>query len=126
MNVTIEQFLGKLVEWLQKGGDLAAKELPIIGAEIVKYYLAYSLINIVVLSSIVWLGIWASRKWWFFCEEENYGEAKVLLVLSGTIIILCTIFIFNHAQTAAKAAFAPRLLLLEKVKDLITPQASCK
>lgn len=117
----LDIILGQLTKAANKGVEFGAAELPILIKEILNYQLAESLIVIFLFPTIIYFA-WTKvlLKWKFedvdFDLEFALVSGRVIgsvLTVVGILCVICEIF------NAAKIILAPRLYLLEYLKDFI-------
>ncbi len=127
----ITTHLNTLLEWAGQKGDAAVglieREAPLVAHEIVAWYFASSAVWVAVLSPIaLFLLIYGIR---LFRHATKLGEDKdpkaedigvfSLLILALSALLLIPIFI--NTSCMVKASVAPRLVVIEQVTKLITP-----
>lgn len=115
-----QDITAKILDWLQNLGNLAAEELPVFVRETAMYGACSNLIIIVILSYVLFCALRLSKK--IYLEEpkcdEQINAQGTMLIFSYFAIALLFIFICVKVDTATKAIFAPRLYVIEKVKNL--------
>ena len=127
MNEELQKNLSKILEYLEQGGALIAKETPLLIQEILTYYTYYY--GIIVLVSVLVLTAWllylprGIRIVNEAKETDNGGDAVVPMILMiaggiGSFFPLLSI-IFTTGDFI-KVLLAPRLFLLEKVTGLLS------
>lgn len=109
------KYLDSVEELVNKGIDLASDQLPVIAHELIAWNRASTTIGLLFSIGIVVTGFLAMRKCFKLAQTtEPYVVgclAGALFSLAGFITTLC------NAMPCIKAWFAPRLVLLETLRD---------
>lgn len=114
-----QEAIKTLMEWATQIKDGVSAELPKLAAEIVAFEL---------WSSVAWLAgcvlaipvsvaamVWSSRD-----ERRDTDHPIAFLVFIGSIVVtvLSVVGVGVHSTQAIKAATAPRLVVVEKIKSI--------
>ena len=129
-NDIIKQYFGELMEFVKSAKNFATEQIPLYLQELIKYE---------IFSSLLWgtflvcmLGVFAYGAYWFHqkgkndrrADPEGCAFAKWALIL---IIFVISWTPFYHYNKALKAYVAPRVVIVEKIQDMIsdTTGATC-
>jgi hypothetical protein len=120
-----EEIKQKMVEYLQsfeagmkKAGEFSAEQAPLVVQEFLAWefwsafaaFLICSIIAVATIGTCIW--------WWRSSKEET--EFKALICLIPVLLCLfLQIPIWTSAYSAGKVAVAPRIVVLEKISELV-------
>ncbi len=127
MNEELQKNLSKVLEYLEQGGQLIAKETPLLVQEILTYYTYYYGLTIIVSVLVI-------SAWIFYLpkgirtvneaeEPDNDGDAVVPMILmigGGIGSFVCLVSSIGITGKLLKVLLAPRLFLLEKVTGMLS------
>lgn len=117
----VNLILEKLIAATESMGDVAAQELPLLLTEIINYQIVGGSITIILFSLILYFTIK-----WIFSEsvKKGFDSDTTPIYLIGTfcggfISVGLFLEIICKFQHTIKAIVAPRLYLLDYLKDFV-------
>ena len=115
----MEDTLIGLVEWLQQGGSLLERELPLLAAEILLYARVYLSIGVFVglclVSAPLIVDDLIRRRGWAASSDAVFAARSVSFVAAVGGFFLTA----YNGELLIKALLAPRLYLIEAIKALL-------
>ena len=136
--------LSELGKWIEGAKDFALREMPLFVQEYVRWYAANAAINIVmsfIAILLLVLLLTMGAKYCFNRSDafvERYGnysdnESSTACFVFGVVcrivaiigITICFFVIGSNAKDVAKAYWAPRVVVVEGIKDIITLKSAC-
>lgn len=120
-----EEIKQKMVQYLQtfeagvkKAGEFSAEQAPLVVQEFLAWEFWSSFVAFAICSLIVLLVAGAFIYWLRGTKEDT--EFKVLVgVVPGMVCLFMQIPIWTNAYNAGKVAVAPRIVVLEKISELV-------
>lgn len=125
VKVRLIKYLDNVEELVRKGADLAQDQLPAIAQEIIAWNRASTTVALLFSVGLVALGVYAI--WQLFKHgtaadkrHESSEPYAVCAVFSGIVSLFGFIATLYNTMPCVKAWFAPRLVLLETLRDLVS------
>lgn len=129
-NGIIKKYFVELVDVVKSGVDFASKEVPLYLKELIAYEFWNSIVYMVLFFLIAIFAGYCSRYMRVKARElvNTVSDDDVFgaWVCSGVCAALCLIFVVQGVQEvdhAVKAAVAPRVIIVEKIQELIKDTA---
>ena len=117
MNQRLVQWGEKLVEKIEAGADWTAGQAGDVAQQYVSYTLVYSSIMLAIgIAGIILCGI--VIKWCITNRERSEGFIFAGM-MAGLVLIGVSITTAQELEIVIKAKVAPKVLVLEKVRDII-------
>jgi hypothetical protein len=122
LEILVTQYLEEFIEWMKKGSDWTASQAGLLAQEIVLFELWSSVFlaafGIVLIPVGFLLFKWGREV--YRTSHDEFIAAMIMifstiLMLGGSITFVC------QSYDSIKAATAPRLVIIEKVADLLKP-----
>lgn len=118
------QYADTIDTYVQKTANLASEEVPKVIHEMLQYSAFEYGVKALFWSAIAAVSIYCIKKIYDVLSKEdsvydmNDTEIAFPLILSVTCVILSVIFTINCVLVLGKIYFAPRLYLIEYLRDL--------
>jgi len=120
-----EEVKQKMIEYLQsfeagikKAGEFSAEQAPLVVQEFLAWEFWSSFVAFLICSLLTAITLGVSAWWWK--NDKSDLETKCLVVL---IPVLACVFmqipVWTNAYNAGKVAVAPRIVVLEKISELV-------
>lgn len=125
MTETTEQNVNEAIDWLQKTGgsvqDFAAEQVPLYCREVVawEFWSGVALMGGALLALLIGTAIF--RKAWKAYGDDEEFVAGASILFGIFLLVPCLITITYGASSSIKAAVAPRVVIVEHLKDMTQP-----
>lgn len=126
LEVTVEineEIKQKMIEYLQsfeagikKAGEFTAEQAPLVVQEFLAWSFWSDFAMAIVLSGLLAVGLRIVSGWWPRLDEYDRIPIGMISVF-GTLILTAGVLV--SAFGAAKVAIAPRIVVLEKISELV-------
>jgi hypothetical protein len=117
--------LKNMGNWIQGAKDFAVEQAPLFAQEYVKWYATDHIRLAISLSVTIGILIWGAKKAnIFLCRIEDDDDfiKFIRFVMSVACFVVCTVltlFAINSLGYAVKAYVAPRVVIVEGIKDIL-------
>ena len=112
------------LDTLEKGVQSASDQAPVVAQEFIHWQIVSGSARAAVCVALFCFAIYLTKKGslaWNNSNATGYIHSHELLAIFGPILmVLSFIFGTDAAFDATKACIAPRLVVLEKVADMVT------
>ncbi len=114
------EYLNQLESGLKSAKDFSSEQVPLLVQEYLNW-LFWSSIGMSIICVAIFTVIYMiSRKCHsLLCPEREAAERFLLCVFGGLLLSIVSVFFVAGIHDAAKVKIAPRVVILEKVSDLI-------
>lgn len=113
----LDQFLNKTVEYLSSAEAFLKAEVPTFVQEYMNWIFYSSLFNVIIFLLGAVIAAYFINK---ICKiEYPSDEESGIFIVSCIALVLFSTIIFFEAKRVIKIVVAPRVILLEEVRDLI-------
>ena len=118
----VNQLIERVLGYLEQGMTVAEQQAPLLVEEILRWGVWCGVPSIIlgVLIPIGWAGI--CKATWVYNPPKDYERADYIAktVISGLVCSVCAgVLMFYGVAKIAKVLIAPRLYLIEYLKDLM-------
>ena len=100
-------------------------EAPLLAQDIINYGRAFAIMSLILWSGVAGTFIWS----WIKSRESDKKDPKgdpsfenVRAIIMTVIFAVVTVWFIAYLGDGLKAWFAPRLYILEYIKDIVTPR----
>lgn len=130
MNEELKQRLIKYLDGMEgaidKAVDFTVEQAPLVIQDILNWAITESIISLVFMVSLILVACYAANRILKNIKnDKSIGNADrefnnfMTYLVSGMIVIPLTLGSFFTAQNGLKAYVAPRLYILEQIKDFV-------
>lgn len=105
-----------LQKWIDTGSSFVAEQAPLF----IQEYLTWEFTEATIFAVIFFLLSIATGKsthWWFKRDKDWHTAFPIILMFMS---VFCAIATIGYTRHAIKVKVAPRVVLMEKVKELST------
>lgn len=121
--------LSEMGKWIEGAKDFAVEQAPLFAQEYVRWFLIQSTLNMILFAILCIICIWIFKNWPKKCvtwgkqenEEVGYMGGVLSWIFSLGLSVLFGCLAFNCAAEVGKAMFAPRIVIVEGIRDIIKP-----
>lgn len=117
--------LKNMGDWIQGAKDFAVEQAPLFAQEYVRWYAVDHIRLAIALAVTVAIFVWGANKANNIlsrCGWDNDMVSFIKFVLSILCFAVCTILTIcaiNNLGSAVKAFVAPRVVIVEGIKDIL-------
>jgi hypothetical protein len=124
VNKLIVDYSGELLKWVQAGGEFVKEQTPLLCQEIIKIGQINSIFDIVLGSICIIAFIFILKKSAkVFKEDDEETPRSIGCIISCVVFgigsIVSVVIIIISVYTLLMTIFAPRLYLLQQIKELL-------
>lgn len=114
----LHEYLAKMLASAEKGADFAIEQAPLVAQEVVAYGRATQTAYLVFFAALLVATAYAAYRFARFLKNNNW-ELSPFGMLFVIPVIVGFIGFGSHIEPFFKSWFAPRLYLIEYIKDLV-------
>lgn len=116
----LNNYMKVLEDSVKAGSDFAAEQLPLLAQEIINWYLWSSVFLAVCFFVIAGIFLCVTKGLYNTAEESGKAEDQGAVLISGAVVIVSLVNAMTHSYSAVYALVAPRLVILDKISELIS------
>jgi len=109
--------LQELIEFIKAGTEVVGEQAPLVAQEIVMYGRASN--TLYVIGSLIVLFAWYKALVWAWNDETSSNWEAPVTIFGVVIIVFALLGFCASISSAIMAWFAPRLYVLDTIKDFI-------
>jgi len=116
----LDKWLQELLDWTRAGADFASEQLPLLVEEIIQWGMVSHFVWAAVFFIPVICMFRVIRCAWKFAHKDNdYNDGPPAVAFSVIGFVLAGIPLMYNLLAGLKALIAPRLYLIEFLKDMV-------
>lgn len=111
------EYLQQFENQIKEAGEFAKSEVPLVVQEYLQWQILSNLATaLMFIAGAIFIQIFFGRLIERLVQEEEKTPARIFL---GAVVLMLFIFAMPPAHSAAKAHVAPRVVILEKIGELV-------